>query len=120
MSLKILSHLFTGPYDFDTTKVRANQDPVIFAIISRGGKPWNPEFSLMDIGKSGEKGVVFNDHPQRNEWLSLCKGDSEACIYLLSVKKDRKEDTDPRDKIIQEIRESLKPPGGAIPIHGMM
>jgi hypothetical protein len=118
MSLKILSHLFTGPLDINTTKVRANQDPAVFAIVCRSGKPWNPEFSLIEVGKSSPDGTEFKNHPNRKEWASLCGG--EASVYLLSVPNALKQDSDPRDEIVSEISQSLKPPGGAIPIHGMM
>jgi len=118
MSLKILSHLFTGPFDIDGTKVRVNQDPVVFAIVCRAGKPWNPEFSLIAVEKSDPAGIEFRNHPDRKNWGTLCDG--EAGVYLLPVPKAHKKDIDPRDKIVTEIRDSLKPPGGAIPIHGMM
>ena len=118
MSLKILSHLFTGPFPPDEAKVRPNQNPVIFAIVCRGGEPWNPEFTLISIDKSGPSGVVIKDLPDCTKWSKECDG--EIGIYFLPFPRLLFSETDPRDSIINEIRTALKPPGGQIPIHGMM
>jgi hypothetical protein len=118
MSLKILSHLFTGPFDLDDAKVRFNQDPVVFAIVCRDGQPWNPEFSLIAVDKSGSDGVVFKDHLSRGEWENACEG--RLGVYFLPCPKADKQDVDPRNMIVDEICEALEPPGGLIPIQGMM
>jgi len=118
MSLKILSHLFTGPFPPDNAKVRPNQNPVVFAIVCRGGEPWNPEFTLIYIDKSGAEGLIIKDLPEHTKWCNECDGD--IGVYFLPFPKLRSPETDPRDSVIEEIRAALKPPGGQIPIHGMM
>ena len=56
MSLKLADHLFTGPFAIDTTEVRANQPPVVYAIVAKGGPAWAPVFRVVDIGASSDDG----------------------------------------------------------------
>ena len=56
MSLKLADHLFTGPFAIDTTEVRANQPPVVYAIVAKGGPGWAPVFRVVDIGASSDEG----------------------------------------------------------------
>lgn len=118
MSLKILSYLFTGPFELESAKVRSNQDPVVFAIVCRGGQPWNPEFSLIDVDTSAPEGITFEDHPKLEEWRSNCGGSTG--VYFLPFSRIEVKNNDPRPAVVKEIRDALRPPGGSIPIHGMM
>ena len=64
----LAGHLFTGPFAIDTTEVRANQVPVVYAIIAKGGQSWAPVFRVVDVGAGADDGIRFTDHPRRREW----------------------------------------------------
>jgi len=68
MSLKLAGYLFTGPFPIATTEVRANQVPVIFAIIAKGGQSWAPVFRVIDVGASPDEGMRFADHQRSKDW----------------------------------------------------
>jgi hypothetical protein len=117
MGLKIANHLFYGPFPVDTVTVRANQAPVVFAIVSRGGEPWLPTFRLIDIGASGDDGIVLAQHPRRAAWTADPNGELQA--YLLDVPR-KQVDAEHRRRLAEEIRAALAPAGGDIPLSGGM
>src|SRR5438445_142247 len=67
MSLKLAGLLFTGPFGIDGTEVRANQVPVVYAVIAKGGPPWAPAFRVIDVGAGPDQGVRFDNHPRRED-----------------------------------------------------
>jgi hypothetical protein len=115
MGLKIANHLFYGPFAIDAVAVRANQAPVVFAIVSKGGEPWLPTFRLVDIGGSPDEGVALAQHPQRRAWEAA---EGELQVYLLDVPR-KQGDAQRRRSLADEIRATLGP-GGEIPLSGGM
>ena len=85
MSLKLSGQLFTGPFDIDTTVVRPNQQPVVFAVIAKGGPSWAPTFRVIDIGASPDSGIQFHQHPMRSRWAQ--SADEQLGIYLLNLSR---------------------------------
>ena len=59
MSLKLAGYLFTGPFPIATTEIRANQVPVVFAIVAKGGLSWAPVVRVIDVGASPDEGLRF-------------------------------------------------------------
>lgn len=114
MSLKICDHLFYGPFKIDATIVKPNHVPVVFAIVAREGKPWDPRFRLLDVGFSPAGGLVFADHPQRSTWEQQATG--TVGIYLLDVPGQNEAH---RHDIAEMIRKTLNPPNGVIQIHAV-
>ncbi len=115
MSLKIAGALFAGPFPFEKTAIRKNQNPAVFAIVSREGEPWNPVFRLIDVGESGAGGVSFAEHPSVARWKELATG--EVGVYLLQRPRSEIPD-DKRQALVEEIRDSYDPPNGTVAIHG--
>jgi len=116
MGLKIANHLFYGPFPVETVAVRANQAPVVFAIVSKGGEPWLPTFRLIDIDHSPDEGVALAQHPRRSEWSAA--NDGELQVYLLDVPR-KQADAEHRRLLAEEIRTALAP-SGEIPLSGGM
>ncbi|UTD29100.1 hypothetical protein [Bradyrhizobium sp. WD16] len=116
MSLKIADFLFYGPFQVATIKVRANQTPVIFAIVCRAGDPWNPTFRLIDIGASPAEGLVLAEQPQRTFWDQENDGELEA--YLYDTPASAGFNAEKRTQIVDDIRAQIGPPRGTIPISG--
>jgi len=116
MSLKIADFLFYGPFQISKIKVRANQAPVIYAIVCRAGDPWNPTFRLIDIGASPVEGFVLAEHPQRDVWDQENDGELEA--YLYDAPASEGFTADRRSQIVDDIRAKIGPPRGAVPISG--
>lgn len=116
MGLKIAGQLFAGPFPFDKTSIRRNHNPAVFAIISREGAPWNPEFRLIDVGESGQEGLRFAEHPSLGQWQAA--SDGEVGVYLLQRPRSELSDND-RLALVQEIRDSYDPPNGRVAIHGI-
>jgi hypothetical protein len=116
MSLKIADHLFYGPFPVDSVTVRANQAPVVFAIVCKGGEPWLPTFRLVDIDHSGDDGVVVAQHPRRRDWDAANDGELQA--YLLDVPR-KQGDAQHRRMLAEAIRAALAP-SGEIPLSGGM
>ena len=52
-------------FPIDTTEVRSNQAPVVYAIIAKGGEAWAPTFRVVDIGFSEDAGVRFAELADR-------------------------------------------------------
>ena len=111
MSLKLAGHLFTGPFAIDTTEVRANQVPVVYAVVAKGGPSWAPVFRVVDVGASPDEGVRFDDHPRRPDW----KGEAGESVHYRVVDAPRSEFTaGDRERIAEELRQRYDPPRGFI------
>jgi hypothetical protein len=111
MALKLAGHLFTGPFPIDTTIVRANQQPVVFAVIAKGGPGWAPTFRVIDVGSSEDAGIDFPNHPARSQW-NISSGDVPS-VYLLYLPRSQYSNAD-RCQIADEIRRKYDPPKGMI------
>ena len=112
MAIKLAGFLFTGPVEVDTAEVRKNQDPAIWAIVSRSGQDWDPAFHLVDLGETGEAGLKFAQHPHRDAWRNASPG--PHAVYLLSV--PRGEGAAERSRILSAIRASFDLSRGPQPI----
>jgi hypothetical protein len=111
MSLKLAGHLFTGPFPIDTTEVRANQVPVVYAIIAKGGPSWAPVFRVVHIGSSPESGTRLAEHPDRADW-SARPGESLA-VYLFYARRSEYSAAD-REKFARELQRLYNPPNDSI------
>jgi hypothetical protein len=111
MALKLAGHLFTGPFPVDTTEVRSNQAPVVYAIIAKGGEPWAPTFRVLDIGYSEDKGLRFANLPKHAQW-SEQYGD-RAAVYLLYTPRSEYSVAD-REAIAAALRKTFDPPNGFV------
>src|SRR2546423_236425 len=80
MALKLAGHLFTGPFPLETTEVRSNQAPVVYAIIAKGGEPWAPTFRVIEVGLSGDAGMRFASLPQFASWKA--EWGAQIGVYL--------------------------------------
>ncbi len=112
MGLKISGRLFYGPSPIDKVVVKKNHAPVVFAIVSRSGEPWNPVFRLLDVGFSGSDGMILSQHPGVTQWEA--DNDGILQVYVLDLKR---QDGDPAARagaIIKEFREKYQPPKGLI------
>jgi len=118
MGLKILGHLFTGPYEIESLAFRENQDPAIFAIVLNCGPAWDPVFRLVDIQDTGEDGLRLSNHPRYDEWISGKQGTISA--YYISLSSAQGFDVAGRAKIMEEIRIEFSPPNDTISISGMV
>lgn len=111
MALKLAGYLFTGPFPIDSTEVRHNHAPVVYAIIAKGGQPWAPSFRVVDIGFSEDSGVRFSDHPRRPDWSVI--GEEQIAVYLFYAPRSEYLTAD-RTRIAQELREKYDPPRGSV------
>lgn len=112
MGLKISGLLFYGPTLIEQVIVKKNHSPVVFAIVSRSGDPWNPVFRLLDAGYSGTEGMVLSEHPHLAKWQA--ENDGVLQVYLLDLKRN---DGDPAARgqmIVEQFREKYQPPKGII------
>ena len=109
MSLKLGGHLFTGPSPIDATEVRANQAPVVFAIVAKGGPAFAPVFRVVDIGASPDEGVRFAAHPRRADWTAQ-PGESLG-LYLLSLPRSEYALAD-RERLAAALQQQYDPPNG--------
>lgn len=100
MALKIAGFLFTGPNAIEDCIVRKNHAPAVFAIVAKEDPPWDPRFRLIDIGDTGAEGLVFADHPDREDWVR--ESLSRATVYLLPV-TERQGGQSRRLEIIRDI-----------------
>src|SRR5687767_8735155 len=111
MSLKLCDRLFTGPFEIDSTEIRANQPPVVFAIVAKGGASWAPTFRVVDVGASPDDGVCFSEHPRRAEWTA---GASETVgIYFFYAPRSKFTDAD-RERLAAQLRAHYDPPRGLV------
>lgn len=113
MALKLGSHLFYGPFLLEKVKIRQNQTPVIFAIVSKSGEPWNPEFRLLDTGASGEEGLNLSAHPNFAKWRASA---GELQVYLLDVRGSPATGLAAREMLAKKIAESFAPPDNIVPL----
>ena len=111
MSLKLAGRLFTGPFPLDAAEVRANQSPVIFAVIAKGGKPWAPFFRVVDIDASPDAGLRFADHSRRATW-TIEPGESIG-VYLFYAPRSEFSASE-RERIAEELRRQYDPPRGLL------
>ena len=111
MSLKLAGLLFTGPFAVETTEVRANQVPVVYAVIAKGGSSWAPVFRVVDVGAGPDEGVCFSEHPRRQAWKAEA-GESVA-VYLFYAPRSEFTASD-RERIAEELRQKYNPPMGFI------
>lgn len=109
MALKLAGHLFTGPFPIDTTEVRSNQAPVVYAIIAKGGEPWAPTFRVVDIGCSAESGVRFAELPNRASWS--VQDATQPCVYLFYAPRSEYS-LERRRALADELRQKYNPPNG--------
>lgn len=112
MGLKISGRLFYGPSPVDQVVVKKNHSPAVFAIVSRSGESWNPIFRLLDVGYSGDEGMILSDHPKVGQWEA--ENDGALQVYLLDLKR---KDGDPAERakaIIDEFCAKYQPPKGII------
>jgi hypothetical protein len=111
MALKLASYLFTGPFPLDATKVRSNQQPVVYAIIVKEGEPWAPSFRVLDVGFSEDSGIDFSNHAS----YSRCRASSHGSpsVYLFYAPRSKYTMAD-RQQIAAEIWEKYKPANGTM------
>jgi hypothetical protein len=107
MSLKLGGHLFTGPFAIDTTEVRANQVPVVYAVIAKGGPSWAPVFRVVDIGASPDEGLRFAEARDRANWSAA--PDESLSVYLFYARRADYSATD-RQHLVDELSQRYKPP----------
>ena len=112
MGLKISGRLFYGPSSIDNVVVKKNHSPVVFAIISRTGDPWNPSFRLLDVDYSGTEGMALSQHPRASRWQA--ENDGELQVYLLDLKRHDGDPATRAQTIIEESRARYQPPKGFI------
>lgn len=118
MGLKIGGYLFSGPFDIEKAVIRKHQKPVVFAIISREGQPWDPVFRIIDIDASGAEGIQFADEPRRAEWEREGSGENGVYYYEFENREDNTPER--REQIVSRLREDFPPPDSVVPIDGMM
>ncbi len=113
MALKLGGHLFTGPFPIETTHVRGNQPPVVFAIIAKEGEAWSPSFRVVDIGYSDDAGLRFADHPRRAEWAAAGGVEAKISVFLFYAPKSAYSSAD-RERLAAELTEKYDPPRGLV------
>lgn len=109
MALKLSGHLFTGPFPVDTTEIRGNHIPVVFAIIAKGGEPWAPKFRVIDVGFSADAGVRFADLPNRAAWTA--QGGAQISVYLFYAPRSEYSLEQRRD-MAKRLHQAYDPPNG--------
>lgn len=109
MALKLAGHLFTGPFPVETTEIRSNQAPVVYAIIAKGGEPWAPTFRVVDIGYSADAGVRFADLPDREVWTA--QGGAQIGVYLFYAPRSEYS-VEQRRAMAESLRRAYDPPNG--------
>jgi hypothetical protein len=112
MSLKLGGgHLFTGPFPIETTVVRANKVPVVYAIVAKGGQSWAPAFRVIDVGASPDEGIDLGKHPSRPEWQAVAGG--APGVYLLYLPRSEYSQKD-RERLAQELLALYQPPNNLV------
>jgi hypothetical protein len=111
MSLKLAGLLFTGPFPIETTEVRANQSPVVYAVVAKKEPSWAPVFRIVDVQAASDQGVRFADHPHRPTWAAQ-PGESVG-IYLFNAPRSQYGSAD-RERIAEELRKKYDPPNGVL------
>lgn len=113
MALKLAGHLFTGPFPIETTQVRSNQPPVVFAIIAKEGEAWAPSFRVIDIGFSEDVGLRFADHPNHAQWTEAAGATGQIGVYLFYAPKSEYALAD-RQRLASELALRYDPPRGLV------
>lgn len=116
MSLKLQNFLFSGPYDPARTIVRKNKAACVFAVISREGKPYNPDFRVIDIGDTRGDTVAFAEHPDLSAWQAEAGG--ELGLYFFRPDAGEPEASAIRSHVVAVLRGIYTPPTGIIAIDG--
>jgi len=111
MSLKLSGHLFSLLFHIDTTEIRANQIPVVYAIVAKGGPSWAPVFRIVDVGASPDDGLRFREHPSHANWAG--GPDESLGLYLLYLRPSEYSATE-RQTIAARLRQEYGPPTGLI------
>jgi hypothetical protein len=114
MALKIAGHLFTGPLKLTETRIRANQIPVVYAIICKFGQPWDPRFRLIDVGESGGQNLDFSTHARLSEWETA--SDGELSVYFLYMSTKDGYSAEDRQRIADQLRQQYDPPKGVMSV----
>ena len=118
MGLKIGGHLFSGPFDLDKAKIRKHQKPVVFGIISREGKAWDPIFRIIDIDQSEPDGIVFAKDKRMSKWAE--EGGENISVYYLEDEDGLTLTDEGRTSLVKKLRESFPPPYSTVSVDGMM
>jgi hypothetical protein len=108
MSLTIAGGLFTGPFPLDKAAVRANQDPAIYAIVVKQGQAWDPRFHLLDVGETGEAGMIFARHPARARWEAVAAGRAPM-VYFHAMSR-AEADAAAREGVLTRLRDAYPEP----------
>jgi hypothetical protein len=108
MSLTIAGRLFTGPFNLETTVVRPNHQPAVFAIVAKRGEPWDPQFIMIGSGETGESGLVFSSHASRAVWEQTA-GEQRPTVYLHTMPKISCGAAD-RETLVAELRKAYPEP----------
>jgi hypothetical protein len=107
MTIKISGYLFTGPFQVATARRRVNQPESVFAIVQKAGLAWDPIFRLLDLGRTGTRGIVFAEHPRADAWRE--PDGTPASIYLLDTATQPEAAID-LDKVVNDILAGYTPP----------
>ena len=107
MSLTISNTLFTGPFPLGKTTIRHNQHPCVYAVVSKSGYPWDPEFRLIACGETGDDGHNFAADPRVATWQTA---GSEVSLYLFVVPRDSDPGGEQRRALARRIGEEHVPP----------
>lgn len=111
MSLTISSVLFTGPFEIAKTMIRSNQDPCVYAVVSKGGQPWDPEYRLIACGETGDHGHDFSADPRTAVWKQI---KAEVALYLCRFPRDDDPVGDRRRELVRQISGDHVPPSNLI------
>ena len=109
MALKLAGYLFTGPFPIETTEVRRNQAPVVYAIIAKEGEQWAPSFRVIEVGFSEDAGVRFAELPSRTSWEDI----GQLSVYLFYAPRSEYSIED-RCAIATTLKNLYNPPNGLV------
>jgi hypothetical protein len=107
MSLTISGALFTGPFAIGKTAVRRNQHPCVYAVVSKGGQLWDPEFRLIASGETGDEGHDFSADSRAVVWR---QAGPDVSLYLLTVPREEDPAGTRRRDLARQIADDHAPP----------
>jgi hypothetical protein len=107
MSLTISGVLFTGPFVIHKTAVRRNQHPCVYAVVSKSGRAWDPEFRLVAAGESGNDGYDFSADPRVASWQQV---GPDVTLYLCTIPRDDDPTGERRRQLADRIAADHAPP----------
>jgi hypothetical protein len=107
MSLTISGVLFTGPFEIGKTVIRRNQHPCVYAVVSKGGQAWDPEFRLVACGESGDEGHDFSADPRGATWR---RAGPDVSLYVYAVPRDSDVASERRRQLARQIAADHAPP----------